>query len=147
MPIPAGQISNSKFLQARLLWCYMREFCFFLFNKMLIFINKLTHVSTYQAAKEAQQVRILMLCLILEIWSVFVWVLSWPSFLFRSDQHFISIKQKGKIIFHLFTILDSFLWWCWYLVPSCSWWGLSDVFAVHESLLQPWDKTLGKCLH
>ena len=30
MPIPAGQISNNKFLQARLLWCCMGEFSFFI---------------------------------------------------------------------------------------------------------------------
>ena len=30
MPIPAGQISNNKFLQARLLWCCMGEFSFYI---------------------------------------------------------------------------------------------------------------------
>ena len=77
----------------------MREFSF-LFNKMLIFINKLTHVSTcYQAGKEApagQNIDVesdigdlISFCLNA--------LLTFFFFLGQiSDQHFTSIKQKGK---------------------------------------------------
>ena len=90
----------------------LHERILFLFNKMLIFINKLTHRLTCYTAVE---VRILIKCLISEIRSVFVQTTLLTLFLLSPPHTF-----HFKFIWNTFitrSIEESEYWdqpgWCW----------------------------------